>query len=163
MTSKVNFQAEDAARSVMARLCETWERGNGEAYAELFAEDAQYVTAPGERLHGRKRIAESHQQVFDTIFKKTKLGRNYPCTIREIAPEVVLVEAEGSVLFAGEKEQKIVPNGLMTMVLAKREGAWRIVSFQNTPTGRWRMVKFIWRYIVSRFSVGRAGISEQPA
>jgi uncharacterized protein (TIGR02246 family) len=158
MSGKSEFEQENAVRDVMARLCEAWERGDGAAYAALFSDDAQYVTAPGERLHGRKSIAQSHQQIFDTIFKDTKLGRRYPNMLRAITPDVVLVESAGSVLFPGETESKITPNGLMTLVLARQADAWRIVSFQNTPTGRLRNVRFMLRYFFSRVSVFRRAL-----
>jgi uncharacterized protein (TIGR02246 family) len=152
MTALNDPEVKAAVSELMGRLGEAWERGDGQAYGSLFAEDAQYVTAPGERLLGREPIADSHQRIFDTIFQGTKLGRGYPVTYRSITPEVVLVEGSGAVLFPGEREQDVPPNGLMTMVVAKQRDGWRIVSFQNTPTGSWRMVKFFWRYVVSRFS-----------
>jgi uncharacterized protein (TIGR02246 family) len=155
MTTLSDRETKEAVSDLMGRMGEAWERGDGDAYSLLFSEDAQYVTAPGERLHGRKPIADSHQQIFDTIFKGTKLGRGYPVSFRSITPEVVLVEGCGSVLFPGEVEEKVSPNGLMTLIVAKQGGEWRIVSFQNTPTGRWRTLKFFWRYLVSRFSAPR--------
>jgi uncharacterized protein (TIGR02246 family) len=145
-------ETEGALVELMGRLGEAWERGDGEAYGALFAEDAQYVTAPGERLYGRKAIAESHQRIFDTFFKKTRLGRDYPVQMREIRPDVVLVEAAGSVLFPGETEESVAPNGLVTLVVARGDVGWRIVSFQNTPTGRFRNLRFLWRYVLSRLS-----------
>ncbi len=141
---------EDAVRGLLLRLRDAWERGDAEAYASVFSEDAQYVNAPGERVYGKKAIAESHQKIFDTFFKGTKLGRNYPSQFRQIATDVVLVESAGSVLFPGEIEQNIPPNGLLTLVVARQDDQWRIVSFQNTPTGRWRSAKFIGRYFRSR-------------
>ena len=119
------------------------------------------MTTPGERLNGRKSIAQSHQEIFNTLFRDTKLGRNYPNTLRPITPDVVLVESAGSVLFPGETESKISPNGLMTLVVARQADAWRIVSFQNTPTGRLRNVRFIFRYLLSRLSVFRADWSKR--
>src|SRR5580698_7171185 len=136
MSAIAELPAEDAVRAVMARLREAWERGDGQAYASLFSEDAQYVTAPGERMRGRKSIADSHQEIFNTFFKETKLGQGYPSSLRQITPDVVLVESAGSVLFPGESESKVAPNGLMTLVVARQDNAWRIVSFQNTPTGK---------------------------
>jgi uncharacterized protein (TIGR02246 family) len=146
------FQSEQAAQDLLLKLRDAWDRGDGEAYASVFSEDAQYVNAPGERVYGRKAIAESHQHVFNTIFKGSKLGRNYPRRFRHIAPDVILVESSGAVLFPGESEDRIPPNGHLTMVIARQNDAWRIVSFQNTPTGRMRKVKFISRYLRSRFS-----------
>jgi uncharacterized protein (TIGR02246 family) len=160
MSEKSELRAEDAVADVMIRLCEAWDHGDGEAYASLFSEDAQYVTAPGERLHGRKSIAESHQEIFNTFFKESKLGRSYPNNLRRITPDVVLVESAGSVLFPGETENKVAPNGLVTFVVARQDDGWRIVSFQNTPTGRFRNVKFMWRYLLSRLSAFRAEASK---
>ena len=148
-------EAENAVIDLMDRMAQAWEQGDGEAYGALFSNDAQYVTAPGERLHGRKAIAQSHQHVFDTFFKGTRLGRDYPLRFRALDPEVVLVEASGSVLFPGERETGVPPNGLMTLVIKKEAGGWCIVSFQNTPRGRLRTIRFLWRYLVSRLSAFR--------
>lgn len=145
-----NAETTDAIRNLMERLRDAWGRGDGEAYGSVFADDAQYVTAPGERMYGRRAIADSHQKIFDTFFRGTKLGSGYPTRIRPLTPDVALVEASGSVLFPGEVEEKVSPNGLMTCVVARQDGVWRIVSFQNTPTGRWRTARFFWRYLVSR-------------
>jgi uncharacterized protein (TIGR02246 family) len=160
MSQQTEIAAEDAVRAVMVGLREAWEHGDGEAYASLFSEDAQYVSAPGERVHGRKSIADTHQAIFDSIFKDTKLGRSYPSTIRRITPDVVVVESAGSVLFPGEAENKVAPNGLLTLIVARQDDAWRIVSFQNTPTGHWRKVRFIFRYLVSRVAAFRARVSK---
>jgi hypothetical protein len=68
---------------------------------------------------------------------------------------VVLVEASGAMLFPGEVEEEISPIGLMTLIVERQGDDWRIVSLQNTPTGRWRMPKFFWRHVVPRFSARR--------
>ena len=149
-------EAQNAVIELMEGIREAWENGDGEAYGNLFSEDAQYVTAPGERLYGRKQIAESHQRIFDSFFKGTILGRNYPVRVREIKPDVILVEAAGSVLFPGEKEQHVAPNGFMTLVCTKGDTGWKIVSFQNTPTGHFRNVRFLRRYAMSRLFAFRA-------
>src|ERR1700689_458888 len=152
MSAISELQAEDAVRDVMIRLREAWDRGDVEAYASLFSEDAQFVTALGKRMQGRESIAESHREIFNTFFKGTKLG-DYPNSFRRIASDVILVESAGSILFPGEAEHKVAPNGLRTLVVARQDDAWRIVSFQNTPTGLFHNVKFLWRYLLSRLSV----------
>ena len=156
MSTTSELPAEDAARELLLRLREAWESGDGKAYASVFSEDSQYVNAPGERVYGKKAIAESHQKIFDTFFKGSRLGRRYPSRFRPITPDVILVESAGSVLFPGEIEQNIPPNGLITLVVARQDDEWRIVSFQNTPTGRLRKVKFIGRYFLSRIFGSRA-------
>jgi hypothetical protein len=54
------------------------------------------------------------------------------------------------VLFAGEDETKIEPNGLLTMVIKRHGEGWCIVSLQNTPTGRFRTLRFVARFFASR-------------
>jgi hypothetical protein len=78
------------------------------------------------------------------------VGRGYPIDLQVLTPDVVLVHASGAVLFAGEKEDSIAPNGLMTMTVVKRDDAWEIASFNNTQTGRGRNLKFLLCYVRSR-------------
>jgi uncharacterized protein (TIGR02246 family) len=158
MIETTERQAEDAVRDVLIRVCDAWEHGDGKAYASFFSEDAQFVTATGKRMLGRKSIAKESQEILNTLFRGSKLGRSYrnPNNLRFITPDVALVESAGSVLFPGETEDKVAPNGLMTFVVARRDDAWRIVSFQNTPTGRWHTIRLIWRYLLSRLSASRS-------
>jgi uncharacterized protein (TIGR02246 family) len=39
---------------------EAWARGDGQAYASVFSEDATFDNAPGQRVVGRQGIAASH-------------------------------------------------------------------------------------------------------
>jgi uncharacterized protein (TIGR02246 family) len=105
----------------------------------------------------QKSIARESQEILNPLFKDSKLGRSYtqPNNLRFITPDVVLVEFAGSVLFPGENEDKVALNGLMTIVVARQDGVWRIESFQNTPTGRWHKVRLIWRCVLFRLSMPR--------
>ena len=134
-----------------------WAAGDGTAYGAVFREDARYVTAPGERSVGRDAIANSHQKIFDTIFRGTRLGGEYPSELQAISPDVVLVHATGAVLFAGERERDVPPNGLITCVVARGPKGWEIASFSNTPTGKGRAARFIWRFLKGRLRMLRAG------
>jgi uncharacterized protein (TIGR02246 family) len=136
--------------ALLAHLADSWARGDGKAYGDPFSEDAQYVEAPGRRVHGRAAIVQSHQRIFDSFFKHTRVASSAPAVIHQIAPDVVLIESSGAVLFPGEDEKRVSPNGLLTMVARRGEQGWRIVSFQNTPTGRFRSLRFIARYLRSR-------------
>jgi uncharacterized protein (TIGR02246 family) len=136
--------------ALLAGLADSWARGDAKAYGELFSEDAQYVEAPGRRVRGRAAIAQSHQHIFDTFFRHTRISGRTPAVIRQVVPEVVLIESSGAVLFAGEDEKRVPPNGIMTMVAKRGEQGWRIVSFQNTPTGRFRSLRFVARYFLAR-------------
>jgi uncharacterized protein (TIGR02246 family) len=147
---------EAAIRQLLDRMREAWARGDGPALASLFTENARYVEAPGIRRTGRQAIADSHQKIFSTVFAHTRLGQSYPVELQPVTSDVVLVHASGSVLFPGESEQRVPPNGLMTMVAVREGASWRFVLFHNTPTGRARTLRFLRRYLVSRLSLARA-------
>lgn len=154
MIAQVALSAEDETtiRGMLRELGEAWARGSGADYGALFTEDARYVTAPGDRIVGRTAIATGHQRIFDTIFRGTRLGRDYPVELQPITPDVVLLHGCGSVLFGGEDERRVPPNGLLTMVALRRDGAWRFAAFHNTPTGRSRNLRFLIRFLRSKLS-----------
>jgi uncharacterized protein (TIGR02246 family) len=156
MEQQISADDEQAIRELLARMRDAWARGDGAAYASVFSDDARYVNAPGARSVGRQAIADSHQKIFDSLLKGTRLGSTYPAELQPVAPNVVLVHGSGAVLFPGESEQRVLPNGLITMVAVGEAGSWRFVSFSNSPTGRARNVRFLWRYLVSRLSRFRA-------
>jgi uncharacterized protein (TIGR02246 family) len=153
--AQISADDEAAIRELLGTMRDAWARGDGTAYAAVFVDDARYVNAPGTRSVGRQAIADSHQKIFDSILKDTRLGSAYPAELQPVTPDVVLVHGSGAVLFPGESEQRVPPNGLITLVAARHAGSWRFVSFNNTPTGRARNVSFLWRYLVSRLSIFR--------
>src|SRR5258707_7876022 len=52
---------EAAVRRLLERMDDAWARGDGNAYASVFSENASYLAATGQRVAGRREIAESHQ------------------------------------------------------------------------------------------------------
>jgi uncharacterized protein (TIGR02246 family) len=136
---------------VLKKLAAAWAAGDGAAYGSLFLDDARYVEAPGFRALGAKMIGDRHQKIFDTFFEHTRIDGKYPQDIQVLTPDVVIIHSQGTVYFPGEGDKLLAPNGLMSMCLVKRDGDWKIASFQNTPTGKFRMVKFFLRFLRSRF------------
>ena len=142
---------ENAIGTLLDKLANSWANGDGESYGSVFTEGAHYIEAPGNWVTGRKTIVERHQKIFDTFFKNTRIDGKYKTILRPVMPDVVLVHGQGTVLFPGESEKNASPNGIMTMCIVKRNGQWQIASFQNTPTGKWRKIKFMLRFFKSKF------------
>jgi uncharacterized protein (TIGR02246 family) len=136
---------------VLKKMAAAWAAGDGAAYGSLFLDDARYVEAPGFRAVGTKMIAERHQKIFDTFFKHTTIDGDYSRDIQVITPDVVIIHSQGAVYFPGEAGKKLEPNGVMSMCMVKRNNEWKIASFQNTPTGKFRGIKFFLRFLRSRF------------
>src|SRR6202044_2540534 len=55
---------ENAVRSILARLCDAWARGDSRAYAACFAENSDYITFNGMHLRGRTENAKLHGALF---------------------------------------------------------------------------------------------------
>jgi uncharacterized protein (TIGR02246 family) len=164
MTSvEITANDEAAIHDLLQRMRDAWAHGDGAAFGSVFTEDARYVNAPGTRTVGRRAIADTHQKIFDSFFRHTRLGSDNPIELQPVAPNVVLVHASGAVLFPGENERRVAPNGLMTMVAVGEGDSWRFVSFHNTPTGKARNVRFLWRYLVSRIALLRAEVRKARA
>ena len=135
---------------VLKKMTDAWSAGDGAAYASVFMQDARYIEAPGFRARGAKLIGERHQAIFDGIFKNTRINGDYPKSIQPLTSNVVIFHSEGNVLFPGETGKNLQPNGIISICLLKTGGEWKIASFQNTPTGKFRGVKFFIRFLRSR-------------
>ena len=118
-------------RNVVERLSKAWQAGDGSAWADEFAEDADFTVWFGLRLKGREEIAFGHQMIFDNFYANTKFEMTVQ-DIRFIGDDVAVALLAGSVVNDGEsmpEEPDAVP-----MAVLKRQGeAWKIVAFQNTP------------------------------
>jgi uncharacterized protein (TIGR02246 family) len=120
---------ENAIRSLLARLCEAWAGGDGEAYAACFAENSDYITFNEMHLRGRAENAKLHRALFRGVLKSTKLTAEIE-SLELLANDVALVHTAGS----GRKRS------YQTYVLVKSGADWLIRSFQNTrvqPFSTW--------------------------
>ena len=126
----LNSADEAAIRGLFYALLEDWGRGDGEAYGSRFTEDAGYVAFDGSHTKGREQIASSHQQLFDTWLKGTRLTGRIE-SIKFLSPEIALVHATGGTLFPGETKPRPSRDSIQTLVAIKRDGGWRFTAFHN--------------------------------
>src|SRR2546423_357779 len=121
--------AREIADDIAQRLEKGWNSGDGAAFAEPFAADADFVAIRGD-YHPGSTIAEGHQQIFDTIYAGSNV-RYEVMRARELDDRVVLahvhatLNAPGGPL-AGEH------SSLATMVIVRKDDDWRIAAFHNT-------------------------------
>ena len=120
---------EAAIRELFLELLAAWGRGDGQAYGAIFTEEADYVAFDGSRTKGRAAIAESHQRLFDTWLKGTRLVGQIE-GLRFLGPDAALVHATGATLMPG-KERPVRPS-IQTLVAVKRDGRWLFTAFHNT-------------------------------
>ncbi|MCU1681144.1 MAG: hypothetical protein JWQ81_1883 [Amycolatopsis sp.] len=118
----------------LGKMAQAWNDGDATAYANLFTEDADYVTFFGMNMPGRAAIEASHRALFEGLLKGSKLiGSDVQPKVRFLRPDVAVVVAGGggssldggSVVTAGRESTQ-------TYVLVNNGEGWQIASFQNT-------------------------------
>jgi len=121
--------ADEAALRENVKLLETgWNTKSGALFARPFAADADYVVINGRYIKGREVIEKSHQQIFDTIFKDTKISLTVT-QIRFLRPDVAVVHVSGH---RDAPTKELVGDAMMTIVMTKEHDGWKIAAFQNT-------------------------------
>lgn len=161
-TTPARAQDEAAVRALFAELLAAWGRGDGRAYGELFVADAEYIAFDGSHTHGREAIATSHQQLFDTFLKGTRLVGEI-VGIRFLAPDVALLHTTGGTVGRGKARTAPEKDSIQTLVAARQGEAWRFVAFHNTrvrPIGpgfaaiiTWLFTDLLWKLIRRKHAV----------
>jgi uncharacterized protein (TIGR02246 family) len=132
MTTQIEPQKREVLQLV-ERMQKSWNERNAKAYAESFAEDAEFTTVFGNVNRGRKTIEEGHMLVFAKLFKNSSLFIT-GTSVRFIKPDVVSLhlrwEMKGATQPDGTpwKERK----GLMTWIVVYQNRRWEIVVAHNS-------------------------------
>lgn len=123
---------EAAVRALYRELMDGWNRGSGDAFASVFAEDGDLVAFDGTHFEGREQIAQFHQRLFDKWLKGSRLVGKVE-DVRFLSPDVALMHAVGSTVMRGKSGPSPERDSIQTLV-AVREGGyeWRLAAFQNT-------------------------------
>lgn len=121
---------EQAIRDILKQLEDAWNASDSQATAAVFAEDANFIQIFGGQLDGRAAIEGSHRVIFDTIYKGSRASFALR-SIRFVRPDVAIVFTKATVTPAAGSPMGPV-EARPTMVVAKDQGKWQIVAFQNT-------------------------------
>jgi uncharacterized protein (TIGR02246 family) len=107
-----------------------WNRHDMEALGQLFHDDADFVNVVGVHMRGRESIQRHHGAIHADAYKNSTL-RVVVDDAREIASSVIIAhvhtQLEGDARAPGQTR-----NTLLTLVVARRAGEWRIVAGHNT-------------------------------
>jgi uncharacterized protein (TIGR02246 family) len=130
-SAQTQATGDDALLRESVRQLEAgWNAKSGAAFAKPFADDADYVVINGTQIKGREAIAQGHQGIFDTVFKDSTLSLSVK-QVRMLRADVAVVHVSAhlkSAQGAGAQEADAV----ITLVMTKESGAWKIAAFQNT-------------------------------
>lgn len=125
---------EDAIRTLIDQQVNGWEAGDPEAYANVFTQDADYVTFLGTHHKGRAAIAASYVPLFRRLLKRTRLQIDVS-SIRFLTPDVALIHAHAAV---AKKLRRRGRRGtrVNTSVAVRLDGRWLLAASQNTTHRR---------------------------
>src|SRR3712207_2973312 len=126
MTTRVH----DIAAELVQQLEDGWNAADGTAYGAVFTDDADFVAIRGDHHRTRQAIATGHQQIFDTIYKGSRVQYELVAS-RPLADTVILAHVH-STLDAPTGPLAGVQRALATAVLIRTEDRWRIAAFHNT-------------------------------
>lgn len=118
---------------VVNAFADTWNRHDMDAFAQLFAADAEFVNVVGIWWKGRPQIKEAHEFTHRTMFKDSRLTI-LDTSVRFPSPEFAIARSrwqlEGHVSPDG---QALPPRtGILVNLLASDGGKWTIIDSQNT-------------------------------
>ncbi|HEY1404021.1 MAG TPA: SgcJ/EcaC family oxidoreductase [Pyrinomonadaceae bacterium] len=129
-THGANAADEAAMRENVRQLEAGWNTKSGALFARPFAADADYVVINGMHMQGRAAIDQSHQRIFDTVYKNSTISLSIK-QIRFLRPDVAVVHVLGNNR-TRQGEETRETNAIVTLVMTKEKGDWKIVAFQNT-------------------------------
>ncbi|MEU0884982.1 SgcJ/EcaC family oxidoreductase [Lentzea sp. NPDC005914] len=118
---------EAGVRALFAKLADAWSRGDGAAYGECFTDDATYVAWVGTVYRGGEDIGRTHQVLFDTFLKDTKITTEAEPEVRFYGHDVAVLTTRGDV---GKKAK--TPTKVQTTTVVRQSGEWKIAAFHNT-------------------------------
>lgn len=104
-----------------------WNAGDAAAYADLFVEDADYITFFGHNMAGREAIEAGHRALFEGPLKGSRLSpAGAGAKIRFLRPDVAVIVATGGA--PGDGGQK----SIITLTAVRDDRRRRFASFHNT-------------------------------
>ena len=129
-------QASDtkAIREVEAQWQDAWNRHDISALADLFTDDADFVTVIGRWCKGKKDFHDYHVLLHKVMFKDS-VWNTTDTHVRFLNPDLAIVHVNWTITGDRNADGSPRPNsrsGIFTQVMVKRDGRWLITASQNT-------------------------------
>ncbi len=129
MTSTTDT-ATAGVKETLNSLYQAWADNDGDAFAELYTEDAT-VVLPGNFHQGKDSIARYMGMGFSGPLKGSR-GIDEPQSIRIIGDTAIVVSKAG-ILMAGEDSLPSERERFATWVLTRSDDRWLVAAYSNSP------------------------------
>lgn len=122
---------EQAVRALYQRMLDGWNARDGEAMAAPFAGDGEMIGFDGSEVAGRAAISA----IMSAIFADHPTPE-YVAIVRGVRfpmPDCAILRADTGLIPRGKSDINPDLNARHALVAIRRNGAWAIAHFQNTP------------------------------
>ena len=121
---------ERALHGMVYHLEAAWNAADGAAFAEPFADDADFIHILGGYYTGRETIRAGHRMIFGTIYKGSTVHYSVE-KIKFLRPDIAIVFLRQHLEFAeGGPVDEL--DARPTIIAERIEDKWHIVALQNT-------------------------------
>jgi uncharacterized protein (TIGR02246 family) len=125
-----NRDADKAAiKQLVANFADTWNSHDAHGLAMHYVEDGDFSSVKAEPSHGRKELEEHYMTIFTTFLKNAHTTDTVR-TIRFLAPDLANVDIDWLVTDPAAPGG-VLRKGLLTWVVTKRNGEWKIVVYHE--------------------------------
>ena len=125
------------ALAVVDEMIARWNRKDAEAFAAMFAEDADFTDVLGQTAHGRAEIAAQHTFPFTRTLRSAVLSADHVAA-RTCGTDTLVVRVHWTMTGPLAFDDSPLPDmqGKMQVVIQHGERGWQIVSVLNqNPAG----------------------------
>ena len=136
---------ENAIRGIPQQMADAWNTGDSEAFAAVFADDADFVAFEATHLQGRREIAAFHKEAFDTVVKGTRL-QCWVKFIRFLSPGLAVMHSHAEITLPGQAEFSPSRDSMELFVVTKRNGSWQAQAMMNG-----RRLTMDWQLLLDNF------------
>src|SRR4051812_39555043 len=112
-------------------LLDAWNSCDAEAFAALFADDGETIGFDGSSMNGRDAIAEELGRIFAD--HDTGAYTGIVRRVQELGEDACVLRAVAGMVPAGASDIEPKLNVQQTLLAERRDGAWKVVLYQNTP------------------------------
>jgi uncharacterized protein (TIGR02246 family) len=133
-TSNVQAQVQEeiAIKKVVNNFETVFNIKDAKATANLWAEDADYITHTGALVHGRQELEKYFQSIF-TQFYQTAQNKLFEPSVRFLKSDIAAVDVKWEVTGATSADGKPLPafKGIMVWTMTKENNNWVIKIMHN--------------------------------
>ncbi|MHA6760974.1 SgcJ/EcaC family oxidoreductase [Streptacidiphilus sp. PAMC 29251] len=122
---------EAAIKGVLENVYQAWDAGDADAFVADYREDATAIL-PGSYRRSKEVVRENMAVGFAS-FLKGSTSVDKLDSIRFLGESAAVVVSETGIRFPGETEIPAERTVYATWVLEKRDGAWLVVAYHNSP------------------------------